>query len=65
MSAKNFNIRLTVVVIARVHPKVLGHNADMTYLLKINNLRNYVIGNAVKQSQKSIPMDCFRLYVRK
>ncbi|MDR2888044.1 MAG: hypothetical protein LBV26_08630, partial [Bacteroidales bacterium] len=30
----------TLFVIARVHPKVLGHNADMTYLLKINNLRN-------------------------
>ncbi|MDR2886555.1 MAG: hypothetical protein LBV26_00925 [Bacteroidales bacterium] len=43
-------------VIARVHPKVLGHNADMTYLLKINNLRNYVIGNGVKQS-----MFCFGL----
>ncbi|MDR2887946.1 MAG: hypothetical protein LBV26_08110, partial [Bacteroidales bacterium] len=45
----------TLFVIARVHPKVLGHNADMTYLLKINNLRNYVIGNVVKQSRKSVP----------
>jgi hypothetical protein len=35
---------ISSIVIARVHPKVLGHNADMTYLLKINNLRNYVIG---------------------
>jgi transposase-like protein len=36
--------------IARVHPKVLGHNADMTYLLKINNLRNYVIGSVFPQT---------------